>query len=45
MPDFIGLTAWEDEERKYDEPDQRPRELDWSDREDSTTFGEDDIPF
>jgi hypothetical protein len=37
--------AWEEQERKYDEPDQRPRELDWSDREDSPTFGEDDIPF
>jgi hypothetical protein len=36
----------EDEERRYNEPDQRPRELDWSNREDGPqTFNEDDIPF
>jgi hypothetical protein len=47
---------WEEEQRKYDMPDERPRELDWSDREDPAPFGtggsgpggeftEDDIPF
>ena len=37
----------ETEERKYDEPDQRPREVDWSDRtdRDRQSFNEDDIPF
>jgi len=46
---------WEEEQRKYDMPDERPRELDWSDREDPAPFTggsgpggeftEDDIPF
>jgi hypothetical protein len=45
---------WEEEQKKYDMPDQRPRELDWSDREDAAPykgtgnggeFTEDDIPF
>jgi hypothetical protein len=44
----------EEEERKYDEPDQRPRVLDWTNREDrkprepgppGTPGGYDDIPF
>jgi hypothetical protein len=37
----------EAEERKYDEPDQRPREVDWSDRtdRDAPSLNEDDIPF
>lgn len=40
--------AREEEERKYDEPDQRPREIDWSDRVDRRAEGpitDDDIPF
>lgn len=39
---------WEDEQQKYDLPDERPRELDWSnrdDRDDGPTFRDDDIPF
>jgi hypothetical protein len=37
---------WEDEQKKYDEPDQRPRVVDWSDREDRQhETGVDDIPF
>jgi hypothetical protein len=41
---------WEDEQKQYDEPDRRPRELDWSDREDRCDpvrgqFNDDDIPF
>jgi hypothetical protein len=43
----------EEEERQYDEPDRRPREIDWSDREDRRgqhpagdgPFSDDDIPF
>lgn len=35
----------EDDEKQYDEPDRRPRELDWSDRDDSDTPGEDSIPY
>jgi hypothetical protein len=35
---------WEEEQRKYDGPDERPRELDWTDRPD-TSFDADDIPF
>ena len=43
-----GRRRWEEEQRKYDQPDERPRELDWSDREDRGNGGdstEDDIPF
>jgi hypothetical protein len=41
---------WEDEQKQYDEPDRRPRVLDWSDREDQRDpvrgqFNDDDIPF
>ena len=41
---------WEEEQKKYDEPDQRPRQLDWSDRDDRKDenfhqFKDDDIPF
>ena len=37
----------EEEERRYDMPDERPRELDWSDREDREprSVNDDDIPF
>lgn len=53
-PDWVSEARREREEddRKYDEPDQRPRELDWSDREprrpqadNSDGMLEDDIPF
>lgn len=39
---------WEEEQKKYDQPDQRPRELDWSDRDkgsDNAPISDDDIPF
>ncbi len=42
---------WEEQEKKYDEPDERPRVLDWSNRVDrrgeggEQEFREDDIPF
>ena len=39
---------WEEEQKKYDEPDRRPRVLDWTGREDrqgESQFNEDDIPF
>ena len=37
----------EDEERRYDQPDERPRVIDWKDREERETpgFTDDDIPF
>ena len=39
----------EEEERRYDQPDERPRALDWSDRKDREPpaggFLDDDIPF
>jgi hypothetical protein len=38
--------AWEEEQERYDAPDERPRELDWSNRDDpERTINEDDIPF
>ena len=39
---------WEEEQKKYDAPDERPRVLDWSDRAEDAQAGgitEDDIPF
>lgn len=41
---------WEDEQRKYDAPDERPREIDWSNRDDlqrpgGDSWREEDIPF
>jgi hypothetical protein len=36
---------WEEEQKKYDEPDLRPRELDWSDRPPPPPPGDNDIPF
>jgi hypothetical protein len=55
QPSFGSEDAraeWEAEQRGYDEPDRRPRELDWSDRpsrrrptSDGDAGGEDDIPF
>jgi len=50
----VGQREWDEERRMHDEPDQRPRELDWSDREDRKDAGragpfgpftDDDIPF
>jgi hypothetical protein len=36
----------DEEERRYDEPDERPRTLDWTHREDRKHYGnDDDIPF
>jgi hypothetical protein len=35
--------AWEEEQKKYDQPDERPRVLDWTNKEDN--IREDDIPF
>src|ERR1700733_3767432 len=40
-----GRRQWEEEQKQYDEPDQRPREVDWSDRESPGNFSDDDIPF
>ena len=38
---------WEEEQKRYDQPDERPRVLDWKDREPPVggDFSEDDIPF
>lgn len=41
---------WDEEQRKYDAPDERPRVLDWTDRpqrehREAGDFDEDDIPF
>ena len=59
QPDWMeqARREREEEERRYDEPDQRPRVLDWSQREDrkprepqapgtgGEPFDDDDIPF
>ena len=36
---------WEEEQKRYDAPDERPRILDWKDRQDPPPMNEDDIPF
>jgi hypothetical protein len=37
---------WEDEQKKYDRPDERPRVLDWKDHPRPPKFsGDEDIPF
>jgi len=43
--DISGISqAMSEEEKMYNQPDQRPREVDWSNREEPV-LGEDDIPF
>ena len=40
--------AWEEEQKQYDEPDRRPRVVDWSQQEEpgrDASDEEDDIPF
>ena len=46
-PDWMeqGRREREQREAKYDQPDERPRVIDWSDREDRKQFDDDDIPF
>ena len=47
-PDWADQASREEEEeeRRYNEPDERPRTLDWSHREDRKHYGkDDDIPF
>lgn len=51
-PPGVEPRNWAEQEALYDAPDRRPREVDWSDREDRTPtgsneagFNEDDIPF
>jgi len=38
---------WEEEQKRYDAPDERPRILDWKDREDrdGSSISDEDIPF
>ena len=51
MPDWAAEAQrrWEEEQKKFNEPDRRPRELDWSHRKKDppafNEFNEDDIPF
>ncbi len=42
-----AMKAWDEQEKMYDQPDERPRLLDWSNRQDRSvqTMGEDEIPF
>ena len=49
-PEWMVEARWqrEEEERKYDEPDRRPREVKWEPREGGMgmgDFSQDDIPF
>jgi hypothetical protein len=51
-PPGVPPRSYEEQEALYNEPDRRPSELDWSDRDDrpprvdpGDTMGEDDIPF
>ena len=40
-----GQREWEEQQKRYDMPDERPRVLDWTNREDHDSFNTDDIPF
>ena len=46
-----GQRRWEEEQLRFDQPDERPRELDWSDHESRRPppppgkWSDDDIPF
>lgn len=41
-----GRREWEEEQKRYDMPDERPREIEWKDESGSgPPFNEDDIPF
>ena len=44
-PEWVRSSRreWEEEQKRYDEPDERPREIEWEYREGG--FDEDDIPF
>ena len=55
-PSPEAMAAWEEQEASYDGPDERPREVDWSNHRQSTElncrpsdsdgdFEEDDIPY
>lgn len=49
-PPGVQPRNWMEEEALYNAPDRRPREVDWTDREersgsDSQQFSDDDIPF
>lgn len=44
-PPGVEPRNWREEEALFDAPDRRPRELDWTGREDVPPMGEDDIPF
>jgi hypothetical protein len=49
-PPGVEPRNWMEEEALYNAPDRRPREVDWSDREerkgaDPQQFTDDDIPF
>ncbi len=36
---------WEEEQESYDAPDERPRVIDWKDRDEPTPMSDEDIPF
>jgi hypothetical protein len=40
-----GRREWEEQQKRYDMPDERPRILDWSNRDEREMINEDDIPF
>lgn len=46
-PPGVEPRNWAEQEALYDAPDRRPREIDWSNREERTfsDLNEDDIPF
>ena len=49
-PDWAAESRheWEEQQKRYDEPDRRPRVVDWSDRDEPQRDGsgeEDDIPY
>jgi hypothetical protein len=45
LPPTMGSYDSSEEEARYNAPDERPRELDWTDRKDPPPMNTDDIPF
>ncbi len=44
-PQRQARLEWEEEQKRYDAPDERPRILDWKDREGPSPMSDEDIPF
>ena len=46
-PEWVeeAQREWEEDQARYDQPDERPREIEWDEGDGPTSMREDDIPF